>query len=221
MSTAGTALPASLRVGDFPARRKVLRAFPTSRHQHSRPRRFIDPQVLHTRPLQAPQERRRTGGVLPAIGDRASPKPPRSALSGAVDGRCPHSSSVSSTLPAKALTAQRIAVPDPQRSSELPRAHTPCVRSAAGVRKDSCAAGLRAPSEGQEGGSRRSPLTGTTPCLRRCSRVCPWVSMCRGAGLGEGREQREEREGRRQPGPYAAPREKVDDGKTTGTYPGN
>lgn len=76
MSTAGTALPASLRVGDSPARRKVLRPCPTSRHQHPRPRRFTHPQALHTRPLQAPQERRQTGGVLPAIGEGASPKPP-------------------------------------------------------------------------------------------------------------------------------------------------
>lgn len=69
--------------------------------------------------------------------------------------------------------------------------------SAAGVPEDSCAAGLRARSEGPEGGSRRSPLTGTTPCLRRCSRVCPWVSVCRGAGLGGG-ERAGGREGGRQ-----------------------
>lgn len=105
-----------------------------------------------------------------------------------INERCPHfSSSIASTFPAKVLTAQRDSCP---RSSEWPRAQTRCVRSAAGVPKDSCAAGLRARSEGPEGGSRRSPLTGTTPCLRRCSRVCPWVSVCWRAGLREERGQK-------------------------------
>lgn len=47
---------------------------------------------------------------------------------------------------AESLQPKGIAVPDPRRSSEWPRAQTACVRSAAGVRKDSCSAGLRAPS---------------------------------------------------------------------------
>lgn len=44
---------------------------------------------------------------------------------------------------------------------------------------------LRAQSKGAVGGSRRSPLTGTTPYLRRCRRVCPGVSVCGRAGLPE------------------------------------
>lgn len=118
-----------------------------------------------------------------------------SALTGTIDGRCPRFSSISSTFPTKALTVQRDGCP---RSSMWPPAQTWCVCSAAGVREDSCGAGLRARSEGPEGGSRRSPLTGTTPCLLRCNRVCPWVSVCRGAGLREERGQEGGREGRRQ-----------------------
>lgn len=53
----------------------------------------------------------------------------------------------------------------------------------------------RARSKGAVGGSRRSPLTGTTPCLRRCSRVCPWVSVCGRAGLREERGQERGRAG--------------------------
>lgn len=120
------------------------------------------------------------------------------ALSGTIDGRCPRCprfSSISSTQPTKALTAQRDSGP---RSSKWPLAQTRCVCSAAGVPEDSCAARLRARSEGPEGGSRRSPLTGATPCLRRCNRVCPWVSVCRGAGLREERGQEGGGEPRRQ-----------------------
>lgn len=52
-----------------------------------------------------------------------------------------------------------------------------------------CGAASAEQSEGPEGGSRRSPLTGTTPCLRRGRRVCPRVSLCGRAGLPEERGQ--------------------------------
>lgn len=96
----------------------------------------------------------------------------------------------------KHLQLKGIAVHDPQRG--LRHKLGEFSRLAAGVPKDSCAAGLRARSNGPEGGSRRSPLTGTTPCLRRCNRVCPWVSVCRRAGLREEKGQKVAGGGRRQ-----------------------
>lgn len=58
----------------------------------------------------------------------------------------------------------------------------------AGVPKRQLCCGVAcAQSKGAVGGSRRSPLTGTTPCLRRCRRVCPGVSVCGRAGLPEER----------------------------------
>lgn len=43
--------------------------------------------------------------------------------------------------------------------------------------------------QGPRAGRGPSPLTGTTPRLRRSNRVCPWVSLCWRAGLPEERTQ--------------------------------
>lgn len=166
---------------------------PHGRHDHPRPLRFRDHQA---RPHRIPTSPARTRRARPwsacpsperQLAGLSSPKPALAARFLAPSTEDAHASPPSPALsPPKHLQPKGIAVPGPPSSL---RHKLGAVGSAAGVPKDSCAARLRARSEGPEGGSRRSPLTGTTPCLRRCSRVCPRVSVCRGAGLGEERGQ--------------------------------
>lgn len=99
---------------------------------------------------------------------------------------CPGLSPTSFTFPTNLLAVQR----DSCLSVEWPQHKLRCDLWLAGVpKRQPCCGVACAQSKGAVGGSRRSPLTGTTPCLRRCRRVCPGVSVCGRAGLPEERGQ--------------------------------
>lgn len=142
------------------------------------PRRFIDHgfSLEPLQPMTAPDRRCSASAIEDHQPEALAPSVP-----GAVWWKMPTFSLVSLSRP-NALTAQRIAVPDPQRSSELPRLPH-CMRSAAGVLKTAALRGYA--RQARAGGEAPGvpPLTGATPCLRRCGRVCPG-SACAGAGLG-------------------------------------
>lgn len=87
----------------------------------------------------------------------------------------------------KHLQPKGIAVPDPPSGLRHKlRAFAGCRRPQTQLRCETARA-----KRGARGRLPAFPLTGTTPCLRRRSRVCPWVSVCRGGTLGGGRAREE------------------------------